>query len=153
VRLRGLARPNASAAWWSSERLSDSPPIQRHYPPRGEREVGVGVVRTLAQEAVSAVEHGGDEEAVADRANLAFGDVFERGGGEVASAAQVGAQVLANPGAGCRKGVLTCQQFTAAQGHGLFVSRVCDGLKARRCQRRMVGENVSQWMDMDIPFR
>jgi hypothetical protein len=68
---------------------------------------------------VSAVEHGGDEETIADRANLACGNVFERGGGEVAPAAQVGAQVLANPGADRRKGRLTGQQFTATFSSGL----------------------------------
>jgi hypothetical protein len=72
---------------------------------------------------VSTVEHGGDEETIADRANLACGNVFERGGGETAPTAQVGAQVLANPGADRCKGRLTRQQFTAAQGNDFSLGR------------------------------
>jgi hypothetical protein len=73
-----LAITAPSAAHSSSERLADLPPIQRHHPLRGEREVGVRVMRTLGQEAVTAVEHGGDEETIADRANLACGVLFKQ---------------------------------------------------------------------------
>jgi hypothetical protein len=116
---QGNLAATAPFAVQCSKSLADSPPVQSNHPARREREVGVGVALALAQEAVAAVEHGGDEETIADRANLACGNVFERGGGEVAPAAQVGAQVLANPGADRRKGRLTGQQFTATFSSGL----------------------------------
>jgi hypothetical protein len=140
-----LAIKMLSAAQYTRT-LADSPPVQSNHPARRERKVGVGVALALADEGVATVEHGGDEETVADRANLACGNVFERGGGEVAPAAQVGAQVSANPDAGHRKGRLTGRQFTTTQGNRLFLGRVCTGLKARCCQRRMVGEDVRQGM-------
>jgi hypothetical protein len=77
----------AAAGWkvfCSAEALTHSPTTQSDHPARREREVGVGVVQSLAQKAMTAVEHGGDEETIADRANLACGNVLEREGGEVA---------------------------------------------------------------------
>jgi hypothetical protein len=42
-------------------------PVQRHHAPCGEREISVRTLLPVADEGMSTVDHGGDEDAVWDR--------------------------------------------------------------------------------------